>query len=281
MICTKTYLRRIALKSLAELNDQICFYLFLDSQSWPAIEKVVLDRPALFTIDSFPENPRANQIHVQLGRLPFFRGVQTRSACANTFALAVEQTLHFVREIAKLWARLNSCVCETNDPIEKSLSEAFSAQTGQPIDSKLVEAIKYFRLRRNHIIHIRRGISGEMSAFLRQSASRNQRIWNNQTELYPFDFSNSNIQDIEPDELIVSLKLLRIVIEELDTFVASHLNVSAAVAELEAELIAKFPTLRSTNHKILERRARKLRQLSEVQYGALGSLEDFQRLLRI
>lgn len=273
-----TPIRREIVKSLTGLNDQLCFFLFLEyelirrlSDFGPAVEDA-------FVTDVFSQNTKAVRIHVRLREIHQFQAEHRSLTLLSYFSTSYEVASKFFSSAAELLCVANGLSCNeqfTSEPERKYVSwlQEVSATLPQPV---LSDTMTYCRYRRNAHIHRHEVPSVSYSAFVASSGANLNSHWRGTRE--SLDFTIPSVGPITEDHSIVLIKLMRIVVEDLDRHLASTL-IPVGVGRLVAEeLFSKCRT--RMNSDVALKRARRLAHELKVGYGATLSPAELDMLVR-
>ena len=281
MLVTKTPYRNAHIAALARTNDQLCFFLFADAELQPTLAAVSATHTTEFTPQVFPSNPYSERIHVTMSDLVAFRSAQLTQTLGMGFTFAVEQMLLYVERAILHWAEINGLAIKITDPVEDCLARFYQATVGQPILPPLLKTIKYLRLRRNHYIHLAEEPSAELKKFLKYDAPGLQAHWLSRTSIPGLTFAFDAVTSFTPDESITLIKIMRICIEDLDGFIAPHIDASSLAASLHTKLLLRRPELRPNIPKNLERQVRKVRKRAKELHGMSATTEEIANALGI
>jgi hypothetical protein len=264
---SKTPHRNPHLASLAKVNDQLCFYLFADAELTTQLLAGADKHKDDYTSQVFPENGYARRIHVTMSELISFQIQQLNQMLGMNFAFGVEQLLLYIENTLDFWGKTNSVTVCITEPIEECLEQFSKTNATVPLASSVLKTLKYLRLRRNHFIHAGENLSSEMIKFLKHDAKRLQNHWSTKTNILGMSFTTTDIRCFTPDECITLIKLMRVCIEEIDTYVASHVNAGTVIRFLDKQLLERLPELRVISDATIERRVRKIKKMAQGLYG--------------
>lgn len=260
MQANKTPHRNKFLNALAQVNDQMCFVLFLDSHVGPELQQYAISRPTEYTPAVFPKNPFAQRIRVNMSKLLTFRGDQVVTALGVSYAFSVEQLLLHIESAMQHCAQINDVTCQITEPIDACLHNYSAKNAKETIDSNLVKTVKYLRLRRNHVIHTASEPSSELKKTLKYDGPVLQKYWESRTKIPGINFSSEAVRSFSSDEAISLIKLVRICVEEIDEFLAKELDGRSVLKWVDKDLLSHQPELRAKGPAIVERRVRKVRK---------------------
>jgi hypothetical protein len=281
MLVTKTPHRNAHLVALAKTNDQLCFFLFADAELEPKLAVVSAEKSAEFTTKVFPANPYAERIHVTVKELAAFRAAQISQTLGMSLSFAVEQLLVYVEQAVLHWAEINKLQIKITDPIEDCLADFCKVNAKLALSIWLPKTIKYLRLRRNHYIHLAEDPSAELAKFLKYDAPGLQAHWLSRTSMPGLSFSSGAITTFGPDESITLIKIMRVCIEDLDAYLAPHIDATTLAKNLHTELLQRQPELRPNIPANLERRVRKVKKRAKEIHGLSATREEIACALGI
>lgn len=261
---TKTPLLKETISRLNAFNDQLCYFTFVEESFEQRLTEVDSSEQDLYTPQVFRGNSRAHRIHVKINELSDFRQA-TQSATFGAFASASYETIaSYMKEALNLLRRMgvSQTTFEAGDKVEESLQSAIQEAGCKPVDQNVIEALTYFRLRRNQVVHLRAEPVETLKTLVRYSGPRLNNYWHTREAL---DFKQVPGPELGELEVIDFIKLLRVCVRKLDEAVASGLDVFRILKVLDAELISEQPGL--GGEQGYERRAQKLWYRVKELYG--------------
>jgi hypothetical protein len=281
MRATKTPFRKNHLEALAQVNDQICFVLFLDAHVGPELQQLAAERPAEYTPVVFPENPFAERIYVSMDKLVRFRNAQVITSLGVSFSFAVEQLLLYIESTMRHWVEINGVAFKIDEPIDACLNDRAARYAEVTVDSKLIKTVKYLRLRRNHVIHAASEPSAELVKTLKYDGPILQNHWEAKTTVAGVNFSSDAVRTFSADETISLVKVMRICIEELDDFLSKELNAASLLKSLDSDLLRRQGELKNKGPVIAARRVRKVKKRAFELYGLTATAEDVAHIIDV
>ncbi|MDP2450134.1 MAG: hypothetical protein Q8M93_01585 [Polaromonas sp.] len=281
MQANKTPHRNAFLNALAQVNDQVCFVLFLDFQIGPELQDLADKQAAEYTPTVFPENPFAERIYVSMGKLLTFRSAQVQTALGVSFAFAVEQLLLYIETSIRHWSEINGVVCQFTEPIDACLQSWALKNANGKIDANLIKTVKYLRLRRNHVIHNASELTSELTKTLKYDGPSLQKSWEFRTTIPGLDFSSGATRVFSADETISLIKLVRICVEEIDAFLAKELDGASVLKWLDKDLLTRQPELRAEGAAIITRRVRKVKKRVLEMYALVATPTEVAHVLGV
>lgn len=268
---------------VAKANDQLCFYMFADAELESKISPVASTRGKELTPAVFPDNPHSQKIRVTIEELSGFRARQRNQTHGMSFSFVVEQLLIYVEKVLTYWANVNefSIELKSSVPIEEHLAFYHSKHSKKALNPKLIQTIKYLRLRRNNFIHAAKEPSAELVKFLRYDASNLQKYWAEITKLPGLNFSSMDVGEFSSDECISLIKLSRICIRDIDVSVAENINVETTARSMHKEILRQNSGLNQKNIGSYQIQIRKVRALIHLIHGVKAANEQIANILDI
>lgn len=280
MCAAKTPLKNELLKKLAALNDQFCFYLFIEREF---SRRLVDFSPVVsqhYTTDVFAANEYAPKIHIRLDSIPQFQ-LQTRSFTFGAyFSTGYEiasdyfddSILRLIRDILPTYQHST----DLQRRVEWTFYNTLQSSLCHLPDIEIIETLTYFRLRRNHFIHVNDHLSTAFQDFVNNRGGALNAYWRD--SLSGLDFTNAQIFDFSEVETIDSLKLFRVIIERLDTIVASSLNNDEIVVSWYMPQVIQAG--QRMNADVVSTKAQKIRKLMKSDFDSDISIEDVSQIIR-
>jgi hypothetical protein len=223
---TKTHVGREIETALTSLNDQHAYFLFLEFQFLEQIRGLTITSATKVTTEAFPRNRYAPTIRVRIRDLQAF-GEAHRSAtfgayfatsyeiAASFTGRALDSLQHFNQRSLPPRARRPEGPEETYRRVLNLWGLAMPAR-------ELIDTLKFMRYRRNSLIHLSKVPSPSYQDLASQSGSVLNAFWTRgKVEI---DFRIPATTPLAEREALDLLKLLRIVIQRLDTHFASIID---------------------------------------------------------
>lgn len=263
---TKTRVGRNIEAALTALNDQYTFFLFLEAQFLAQLSNLALTAGEKFTTEVFAGNRYASKIHVRLRALKAF-GEAHRSAAS--YEIASSFTSDALEALQKSSLRpLNRPPHRTEGPEQYYMRALASWRLHLPA-SELIETLSFMRHRRNSLIHLGKTPSLSFSSLAAQSGPHLNTFW--AKAKVQIDFKIAETKPLEERETLDLLKLLRIIIQRLDTHFSSIVDVRGLV---QSEATRLFET--QTGRINMERRMATLRERIRSDYGLSPGERDLR-----
>lgn len=275
----KTILLKKYIDRLASLNDQLCFFQFNRNELNKRLNEFGPNIGALYTPDLFANNSMAPRINVTIDELPKFQELNEKFTFGAYISTSYEVTSYYLRDSLELLNQFNpSSFIPTNDNQleEKYLLTLNSSGCTLP-RRELIDTIKYIRLRRNLFTHIADAISSQLENLIDTHGVALNSYWSN--ALTDLDFTNKDVLNFQEGETIDLLKLLRIIVETLDSHLASNLSTNGMITYLAQELFASKP--QRINADVIKERIRKIKTLGETVFGATLIDSDIEPIVKV
>ena len=258
---------------LEEINDQFCYFLFSDVEISNIFLELAPDISNSFTTEVFPKNEFSNRLNVEINALSEFRNKSFHTLVSMNVIASVEYLLSFIDEIESFRSEIMfSGEPEINSNItEEQLEIKLTNWLGRKPESAIIKTIKYLRLRRNHIAHVRKDLSKEYYSLIKNDSNHLNTYWSKQsTKLNGFDFSKESCLEFDVNEVFALINLSRICMREVDATILST---------IPKEAIVKYELLRFLENKKnkgleLDTQSRKLNVFLRNKYGEEISCSD-------
>lgn len=278
----KSKIKNEYLERLAFVNDQLCYFQFADDEVRRIIDGLGDVNPLRMTPEIFSENPYSNRIRVRFEELLSFRERAMTTSYGISISLGVEHLLYYLDDARELKLEISNASesPEKSDTPEARLENNFK-QWGASINPAVFKTIKYFRLRRNHIVHARSALTSEFDRFLRNESHHLNSYWAAKTSLAGLDFSSKEVERFSVSEVYTCAKLLRVCVEEIDEAIASTFSNESLIDYMTKEILNRDKKLKGSS-KVLSRKVRRCLidhfgveiDLSEVESSVVGFLEN-------
>ena len=251
-------------QKLRLLGDQLYYTTFVDELVVAMIGSRPTSDLARFTPDVFPGSKKAPRINIPLSRLAAFRESALSAGFGAVVVASYEVCNSYMLGLPRLLRRLctRRVADEYSDKPEENARLALVDAASPPIDTEVFETLKYVRLRRNHIAHLREDPGKELATLIRQRGTHLNRYWDEPAEITFADWPSETLSEAEAVGL---LKHLRICIEQIDEAAGQCLDDLLVIEELNAELVQAQPHLRDAS--VIPRRTGKIEALADMLYG--------------
>jgi len=251
---------------LVEVNDQLCYFLFSDSEVVTHLSNSIKDSDSRFTTEAFPDNKFSERLHIKVEALPLFREKAFHTLVGMSLITAVEYILNYIEEIEKYHSYVAPCDHDSikdNKP-EEQLKKKIKGWLGTGPEIAIIKTIRYLRLRRNHIAHVRDEMSQEFSSLLKNDSNLLNSYWMAKpSELYDFNFSKEEYSSFSVNEVFSLVNLTRICMREVDKIVVSTLSIED-IAQYEISEFLKNDDIKRLK---ISSKIRKFRAFIKHKYG--------------
>ena len=266
MPATKTPLRAKIRQLLAELNDQLQFFLLAEAEFIRSLDPYRSDLDA-YTTDVLAHNQYAARIRVTLRKLPHFQATNRSFTLGAYFSTAYEVASGVFAGAQDLLAETNSGTLQVPPRRREGPEEFFerlllsSSYPAPPRD--LIGVFTYCRLRRNSFIHLGSAAGAGLHRFVATRGTSMNRYWAHARDV--LDFSQPPTGQFTEDEVIVLIKLLRVGVQRIDSLVAPIVDPIGAVAYVARRQFAGQSV--KINNQVIRLRARKLVRKTMQEFG--------------
>lgn len=250
----KTPLQQKYLRKLSDLNDHLCFYLFNKQELNDKLSNFKPEHKDFFTPDLFPCNPYSKTINVTLEKLPSFQEQNQLINFGSYFSFSYEFFHAYMEDVMEIISDINTISLtrseKKNTPIEEQLQLLISKLSHTTPPQEIFDTIKYYRLRRNYITHLLESLTPGFSDLINDQGENLNLFW--EEALSELDFTNDNISIITENEIIDLIKIQRIILLNIDKFIAPLLQKEGIAKYICTNRYAQ-PT-RINNDIIIERK---------------------------
>jgi len=264
---TKTRLGREIEAALISLNDQHAFFLFLEYQFFEQLRALSPTSAEHFTTVAFPGNRYASKIHVRLRDLPSFgeahRSVTFGAYFTTSYEVAsgfTDKALEMLRNFSRTPLHLPP---RRREGPEQFYQRALASWALKMPASQLIDTLSFMRYRRNSLVHLNEAPTRPYETLASQSGRLLNTFW---MKARPsVDFTIPETKPLAERETLDLLKLLRIVIQRLDTHFASVID-ERGLVRVEAARLFGGQRVRM-NRYVMEQRMQILRTEIVRNYG--------------
>ncbi|WP_274013814.1 hypothetical protein [Vibrio parahaemolyticus] len=242
----KTSLKSTYFDKLASVNDLLCYFQFADFEAGRNIESLTGNTSGKLASELFLDNEFSPRIQVKYEELLDFRNSANNTAAGMSLSFGIEHLIYYFKDVIALkielspsvtLAKINSNAVE--DEIETNLKLWGSSNKL----SQVIKTVKYLRLRRNHIVHARNGLSDEFERLIRVEGKGLNTFWNRRTNLAGLDFASKDIYNFSVDETYSCMKLLRVCLEEIDEAISSTFSEKELIDYMLKVIIERNPNI--------------------------------------
>lgn len=258
---------------LEEMNDQFCYFLFSDVEVNNIFLELTNDVLESYTTEVFFENKFSERLHIKINALTEFRNKSFHTLVGMSVIASVEYLLTFIEEIEKFRSQVLPSANDEmkNERPEEQLKLKLTIWLGSEPESAIIKTIKYLRLRRNHIAHVREDLSEGYQSLIKNHSNHLNVYWSKQTtELNGFDFAKESYAEFEIDEVFALINLSRVCMREIDSMILSTIS-EEAIANHE---LLSFIKNKKLNGIKIDRKSRKFSSFLQHKYGKRISCAD-------
>jgi hypothetical protein len=264
---TRTWLGRQIVGALTALNDQYRFSLFMEYEFIQQLQTLDATLANRFTTDVFKSNKHAARIRVRLGDLETFRNAHRSVGFGAYFATSYEIASSFTDnalEVLRTSSRVPLAL-----PIRSRLGpEEFYWRSlngwGYSVPAiELIKTLRFMRYRRNALVHLGSTPTPAYANLATSAGSALNGFWRG--ALVHIDFAIPATGPLTETETVDLLKLMRIVIQRLDTHFVSVIDRLGLIRTHAIQLFGHERV--RMNRYIATKRAKKLQQDMVLKYG--------------
>lgn len=269
----KTPILRIYEEKIAQVNDQLCYFLFTDIELENALTGITKGHEDKLTTELFPDNKFSPRLRVYIKALHSFRDNAFHTLMGVNIIAAVEYMLCYINDIEGYRAAVlpTPFDSKTSDKPEEQLQEKLKGWLGKQPDSSIIKTINYLRLRRNHLAHLSDKMSNDFSSLVKNDANCLNKYWGEKkTNIYDFDFSNRDCSTFKENEALALINLIFVCIKIVDEMVLSSISMTD-IAKYE---IVEFLQNKLINGRSLLSRRSKFRGVLLAKYGVPFELTE-------
>jgi hypothetical protein len=256
----KTLLLKGYTNRLANLNDQLCFFLFNREELNSKLINFTNKANDLYTTDLFASNSYAPKIHVTFAKLPQFIGQNQTLNFGAYFSFSYEFLSSYIEDVLTIISEINGVTLTANEQkkdLERQLNKLIEkCGLGTP-PAEIIDTISYFRLRRNYFTHILESMNNKFIDLVNNKGNALNTYWN--TSITELDFTNNNVDQFNETETFELLKIIRITLESLDAFIGGILSKTGISNFVTKSIYDGNPT-RINNDVIRQRKNRVSRE---------------------
>lgn len=258
-------------EKLIEVNDQLCYFLFAQEEFKNKWEELNKENVEMFTTEMFPKNKFSTRFHVKVKNILNIESNSFHTLLGISLITGVEYLLNYIKDIIFF----HNMICNNQQdclPVAEGLEEVldnfFTTNKIINLSPEVIKTIKYLRLRRNHVVHIRHTLSDEFNSLIKNNNKLMKKYWNNKnrqvlTNIYDFDFITKKPLEFNIDEIFALINLTRICMRLIDEKILSSIT-------LEQIIMYEIPIYLNENklHSIdLNVKIRKCKQYIHTKYG--------------
>jgi hypothetical protein len=256
-----------------DINDQLCYYLFADEE----VEQHLNTKTALvdeqFTTEVFNKNGYAERLHVKISALGDFRKKSFHTFAGITLISSIEYLLSYINDIQDFRSLISPSIAdqESDKKPEIQLEKKLKSWIDSVEIEGLIKSIKYLRLRRNHIAHVRASLTDDLKSLIKNDSNYLNKYWGKKkTNIYDFDFSNINMSEFDDTEILAIVNLSGVCMKIIDELV---------IQSVDADDIVKYEVVRfneklGKNQLPLRKKVSKFNGYLASNYGLLSISEE-------
>jgi hypothetical protein len=217
----KTPLQSKYLRALADLNDQLCYFLFARYELHSAFSRFDARARELLLPELFASNPYAPKINIRVEQVPAFEKDRQRMTFGAYVSTSYEVATSYLRQALELLSQINGPTFRRAkaDTPEQLYWDTLKASGCTTPDFELKLTLAYIRMRRNHFIHLAGKMNVPLFDLINNEGASLNKYW--QATIRELDFTSTDITTFGERESIDMLMLLRITIHRVDEHLAS------------------------------------------------------------
>jgi len=263
----RTEIQKAYIKKLTDLNDQFCFYLFSREELNLKLQTFDSAKKKFFTTEVFDENKYSKKIHVIVEKLPEFQVEHESINFGAYFSMSYEILAGYMEEVAEILKTVNGVSLSQNEKKKIAESEnklkAAIAKCNQGLPKQeLFDTIAYCRLRRNYFTHILDTLNAPFLDIVTNKGIALNSFWATSSEL---NFTDQTVNEYSESETIDLIKIIKITLKEIDTFIANILDKKVIATNVTKKLFEAKPT--RINMDIIVMRKVKVAEFAKKNYG--------------
>jgi hypothetical protein len=263
---------------LAELNDQLCFFLFAENElrrQFPEFSEKALQ---LYIPDTFAQNKYAKNINKPLAEMPSYLDKSRSFTFGSYFSTSYEIATTYFESVMNLFEEVNHATFKRKKKIgnttltpEESLEASINVSGYAPLPDELIKTMSYFRLRRNHFIHQNTVIASKLADMITLHGALLNTYWKGSVD--GLDFTNRVTDVLHETETIDMIKLIRVTLRGIDNLCASMLDANG-VLRLIGSREAAQRAVRLDNSDARAQLAKAVKGLAKMEYGLVCTEQE-------
>lgn len=261
----KTVLIKKYLERLSNLNDQLCYFQFTRNELNSRIDNFGENAKKLYLPDIFAQNNMAQRLNVTLGKLPEFQLQNQTFTFGAYIATSYEVASYYLEDSLELLKEFNPSTYQSNSngQIEEKYFLTLVDSGYSSINREIIDTLKYIRLRRNHFTHLSTTLKPVFNDLITQEGNNLNTYWS--SAINSLDFSSTDVEIFNEEETIEIIKLLRIIVEELDKNLSANLSHEGIIRYLSKLTYEHNP--QRVNADIIKQRIKKISSLAKQEFG--------------
>lgn len=256
-----------------DINDQLCYYLFADAEVEQHLNAKSASIDERFTTEVFTKNNYAERLHVKISALSDFRRKSFNTFSGITLISSIEYLLNYIDEIQDFRSKIAPSVAdqESDEKPEIQLEKKLNYWIESDEIKGLIKTIKYLRLRRNHIAHVRASLTDDLKSLVRNDSNYLNKYWGGKrTNIYDFDFSNMNMSEFGDAEILAIVNLSGVCMKIIDELVIQSIDTD----DIVKYEVARFDSELGKTQIPLRKKVSKFNGYLAGNYGLLSISED-------
>ena len=165
---------------------------------------------------------------------------------------------------------------EQKEVPEKRLKSIISKSNSGLLNEEIFDTITYFRLRRNYFTHLLDRLDDNLLGLISSKGISLNEYWT--SALTTLDFTHNNVEDFDESETIDLLKIIRILLIEIDEKIGGILN-RAGIAEYITNELYQASTTRK-NQDLINERKRQVLHMAKRDFDITLSDNDMDNAVR-
>jgi len=202
---------------LVGFNDELCYAMFADEEMRRGLARLGPALDSLYSTDVFADNSQAKRIHVRIDSLRSFQESHRSFSFAAYLIGSYEAVDDYYDAALDVLRGYGSqrVVDEKGDNPEQRFAATLTLSGYSTIDVNDIRTLTYVRQRRNHLVHLGAQAKLGYQELCRDFGPTLNAYWGTSRE--SVDFALPAVSPLAERETIGLLKVLRIVIERLDS----------------------------------------------------------------
>lgn len=262
-------------RTLALVNDDLCFTEIANFEFERIIDTLPVDSDIKYTVDVFYNNPFAIRLFRKVDDLPFF---MTRSAIASrrmAVLCGYEILAAYLEDAQDHRRKLQPT------PQDSLIMDVLEEQVAAPIEAwspglagrKYFRTIGYLRHLRNSFAHAHDGPSPELASYAAVYSHDLSKFWENgKTDIGGLSFRELPHQELTAEAALGLINLMRVCLREVDRLFAATYREQAIIDAVVADVWRDSPQVRM----VPARFSAKVRSAIEDGYGERLPVENIQ-----
>ncbi|EPL3927459.1 hypothetical protein [Morganella morganii] len=251
---------------LKDINDQLCYFLFSDTEINRVFSEIKENTSEFFTTDVFPKNEFSGRLHIKIDALPQFRTKAFHTLVSMSVIASVEYLLNYIEEIEIFRSKVIPSEHDLikNQKPEEQVKEKLKHWLKKEPENELIKTISYLRLRRNHIAHVEENMNEAFRTLVKNDSNNLNKYWSTHAiKLNSFDFSSTSHSEFKANDIFALINLSRVCMRKIDEMVLSTVHEENIVRYI----LPTFLSNKKLNGLKLNVKARKFNAFLQQQFG--------------